>query len=610
MQREIKKKTILYGATAILLAICIGALCIGVSVLPLDIQPIPQVTQALETFSSYEEIRNFLITRSGTYTPYASYSPFDAAALRSEGYEAALISPNPVFSGTDDKSLQSSSTNIQVAGVDEADTVKNEGRYIYVVSNSKVFILKAYPPEEAEIVASMSFGNSTYPWEIFINEDRLVVLGSQYTMPKDIYWNMYLINVKTFANVYDVSDKTHPVLLTNFTISGSYFNSRMIGDYVYFVVSQPAYIIYDTVILPKLYTTSGMKEITPCEIYYSDGTDSYYVYSTIVAINIQETGEEPNHLTLMIGGTSHMYVSLQNIYVTYPKVTHLTHESQTAIYRIRVERRELEEEAHGTVAGQVLGQFSMDEYNGYFRIATETRDISWVPSSNLFVLDMNLTVVGSLTGIAVGERFDSARFIENRCYLSTSVIQQDPFFVIDVENATEPKILGYLKIPGFTRYLHPYDADHIIGIGIDSSNVKITLFDVSNVSSPSNVSQYAVNAKWSYSLVLDDHKAFLFDYNKSLLAIPVSLTQMEYDPLSNDYSYWSWQGLYVLNISLSGGITLKGNITHQQIKESYWSSNYVTRSLYIEDVLYTVSESKIMLNYLNDLAPIKDIPLA
>jgi uncharacterized secreted protein with C-terminal beta-propeller domain len=246
----------------------------------------------------------------------------------------------------------------------------------------------------------------------------------------------------------------------------------------------------------------------------------------------------------------------------------------------------------------------MDEYGDYFRIATATWSNGTL-ETNLYVLDMNLTIVGKLEGIAPNETLDSARFIENRCYLSTSVIRKDPFFVIDVENATDPKILGYLKIPGFTRYIHPYDADHVIGVGKDGSNVKVSLFDVTNVSAPTRISEFTVEGFWSDALVLTDHKAFLFEYSKNLLAIPVTIGQQDLQ------QYWIWQGLYVFDITLGDGLVLRGSITHQEYGADYWDSSYqVKRSLYIENVLYTVSDRKMKLNSLEDLTLLREIPFS
>lgn len=593
MQREIKKRAMVYGLVAVISAIMLGAFAYNLQVYPPE-SSLPSML--LRTFSSYNELRSFLLANSKTQGAFPVYGPWDRAIL-TQTYAAQTYAATPEFvNKAAELNIEYSTTNIQVAGVDEADIMKTDGEHIYLVSGNKITILKAYPPEEAEVLSKITFSNDTYPVGIFVGRDRLAVLGSKYTIPSLGYYQPYVVDIKTFVNIYDISDKTSPALLTNFTMSGSYFNSRMIGDYVYFVVSQPAYVVYDTVILPKIYSEDGITEISASEIHYSNASDNYYMFTTVVALNIQNTAEEPTHSTIMLGGTSSMYVSLKNIYITFPEP-----DAKTSIYRMRIEKSTVITEAHGKVPGRELNQFSMDEYNNYFRIATTT----WThgtAKSNLYVLNMNLSIAGSLENIAPGETLDSARFIGNRCYLSTSIVQKDPFFVIDVENASDPKILGYLKIPGFTRYLHPYDETHIIGIGKDGNNVKISLFDVSNVSAPIEIDKYAFDGVWSDALVLTEHKAFLFDKSKDLLAIPVSMST--YD----GYVYSQWQGAYVFNITLTNGLVLKGSVTHQEAGVNGWDSGYwVKRSLYIENVLYTVSDKKIKMNSLEDLKLINEI---
>ena len=600
MLKEIKKHAQIYGVVAVILAVMLGALCYNFGIYPAEFKPPVQSSSGfLNTFSSYEELKNFLTTNSRTQGPFLFLGPLDinlgpvrsmVESSQSAYFTAPGLSSEPTYS----------TTNIQVAGVDEADIVKTDGEYVYLVSGSNVFILKAYPAGEAKILSQITFNDSSFGG-IFVSQDsnRLAVLGCKYKFP-EFYYQTFIIDVKTFVNVYDISNKSKPVLSTNFTITGSYFNSRVIGDYVYFVVSQPSYVIYDTVILPKVYLNGEKKEIGASEILYSNASDNYFLYTTVVALNMQNTTEEPTRRTIMLGGTSSMYVSLNNIYITFPELNG----QKTTIYRIRVENSTINPEAKGEVSGHELNQFSMDEYNKHFRIAT-TKWVNGTTQNNLYILNMNLSMVGSLENIAPNEAIDSARFIENRCYLATSIVRRDPFFVIDVENATEPKILGYLKIPGFTRYLHPYDESHIIGVGRSENNsVKISLFDVSNVSAPVEVDMYSVGGVWSDTLVLTEHKAFLFDKSKDLLAIPVSIYY-------NGDKYWQWQGLYVFNITLSRGITLRGNITHQENGAIYWDSTYqVKRALYIENVLYTVSDKKIKMNSLEDLTEIKEIQLS
>jgi len=622
MQKEIKKRASAYGVVAILLAVILGALCYNFGLTPQFQQPagppqsVTSPSSFLNRFSSEEDLKSYLMVNSAAQGAFPYYSPLDMSAL-----VPSVI--GQVGESTPSLRLYSS-TNIQVSGVDEADIVKTDGEYIYVVSDnnymgvyqgldgfimplplrssvppnprfvSNVYVIKAYPPEAAEIVSRLTF-NDTYIVGIFVSGNRLAVLGSKYMIPVPSYYMSYTIDIKTFADIYDISDRANPTFLTSFKISGSYFSSRMIGDYVYFVASQPAYVIYDTVVLPKTYSSDGMKEIRASEIYYFNASDDYYQYTTIVAMNVQNATEEPYHMTVMLGGTSTMYASLNNIYITFRDhifAPFLLTEDQTSIYRIHVENNSITCEAKGNVSGYELNQFSMDEYEGYFRIATTTQR-NGTMQSNLYVLDMNLSLVGSLENIAPGEMMDSARFIGERCYLSTSVVRKDPFFVIDIGIPSEPTILGDLKIPGFTRYLHPYDESHVIGIGKDGANVKITLFDVSDVSAPINISEYKVEGGWSDTPVLTEHKAFLFDKSKDLLVIPVSVS------FTSSY----WQGAYVFNITLTDGLSLRGTITHLQDSVSGWDSNYwVKRSLYIEDILYTVSEKMVKMNSLNDLA--------
>jgi len=607
MQREIKKRAGIYGLVAVISAILLGAFAYNLQYNAPESQPPNQ--QLLKTFSSNSELRNFLLVNSRTQSAFPVYGPWDRNTLgRPEIFVDAPQAYTPVqeaLKTAPELNIEYSTTNIQVSGVDEADIVKTDGEHIYLLSGNNVTILKAYPPEDAEVLSKITF-NDMYPAGIFVSGDRLAVLGSKYTVPKQNqepfpmpdYYGPYFVDIKTFMNLYNISDKTQPVFLKDFMISGSYFNSRMIGDYIYFVASQPAYVIYDTVILPKIYSNDGIKEISASEIHYSNASDDYFMFTTVVAFNMQNTAEEATHETLMMGGTSSMYVSLSSIYITFPEP-----EEKTSIYRMSIKNSTIITEAHGEVPGRELNQFSMDEYNNYFRVATRTW-INGTSQSNLYTLGMTLNIVGRLENIAPGETLDSARFIGNRSYLSTSVVKRDPFFVIDMENASNPKILGYLKIPGFTRYLHPYDKDHIIGIGKNGSVVKISLFDVSNVTTPIEIDKYTVNGTWSDTPVLTEHKAFLFDRAKDLLAIPVSISHYDWE------TYLQWQGVYVFNLTLTKGFVLKGSVTHQPAYDSMLYSGYqVNRALYIDNVLYTVSDKKIKMNSLEDLTPINEIPL-
>ncbi len=612
-----KRKILSTGLAAFIIGVTLGSILWNFSYMP-TFTPEPQGplsppmpsarTQThLKRFSSYEELKSFVNASSQVYPYYenwgrtTTFGPtwFTLTAAETSYHYAGAVS------------VSYSTTNIQVEGVDEADVVKTDGKYIYVVSGKKIIILQAYPPDKAKVVSQISLNGTLMG--IFINGDKLVVFeviferwyinyetNERFIILKPIPYEPPTTSIK----VYDISDRESPALTRNVSLDGSYFNARMIGDYVYAVISQPVFWLEKEVPLPIIYSDDEVEEIGASEIYYANVSDYFYTFTTIVAINVQNDWQEPAHETFCLGASSCMYVSMNNIYITFLK------QEKTLIYRIHIEDEEIECEADGEVPGNVLNQFSMDEFKGYFRIATTVGYVwsSEAPSrNNVYVLDMNLTIVGMLEDLAPGERIYSARFMGDRCYLVT-YRQVDPLFVIDLENPSNPEVLGYLKIAGYSDYLHPYDENHIIGIGKEGTHVKISLFDVSNVSDPKEIDKYLVSGGWggwSDSPVSSDHKAFLFDKSKSLLVIPVSMTGIETG------KYPIWQGAYVFNITLDEGLVLKGGITHLDNGADLWASNYynywVKRSLYIDNVLYTISDKKIKMNDLEDLHEINEV---
>ena len=614
LQREIRKKTVTYGTTAVLLAVLLTAVVYNFGVQP----SIPLVFSELKTFSSYGELENFLKASMEKAKQFGNLRfPLLEGGERSsliQDAEALNFEPAP----------EHSTTNIQVAGVDEADIVKTDGEYLYVLSGHDIFILKAYPPNQAELLSKITL-NETYGAQIYVNEDKLAVLGNLYPfLPYDyletqekLWIGPYVYTEEVFVKVYDITDRAKPILTRTVTLNGSLSGSRMIGNYVYAVVNQPATQPNGNetdveVVLPRI-SGDYVKEVQPTEIRYVDAPDVFYYFTTIVAVNVINDAQNPTYEPFLTGQTSNMYVSLNNMYLVVPNTNvWILRENggepreETLIYRVKLDQENIVTEAEGAVSGYVLNQFSMDEYNDYFRIAT-TEWATEGSKNNVFILNMTLSVVGKLENLAPEERIYSARFMGDRCYLVT-FRQIDPFFVIDVSNPTEPKVLGYLKIPGFSSYLHPYNEDHIIGIGNQDNNLKLSLFDVTNVTAPTEKAKYIVQADWSDSAVLWDHKAFLFDKPKQLLALPVSINSF----LIRDeyYAKGFWQGAYIFDVSLDLGFTLEGNVTHQNFTDQFESGLEVKRILYIDNVLYTISEKKVKMNDLESLEPLNEIKLS
>ncbi|MFW6118297.1 MAG: beta-propeller domain-containing protein [Chloroflexota bacterium] len=430
--------------------------------------------------------------------------------------------------------------------------------------------------------------------------------------------------------VYDISDRENPQLQRELSVDGQYVSSRMIGDYAYVVINEPVYEQDDELNLPRIYFGGNETEIPATDIYYSDVFDYYYMYTTIMAINTQDSDQEPTYETILLGASSNLYVSLDNIYLTFPVWGRDVGDFQkSSIHRIHIEGDEIEFVASGEVPGMVLNQFSMDEYGGYFRVATTTRE--GTPQNHVYILNMALNITGSLEDLARGETIYSARFMGERGYLVTFK-KTDPLFVIDLKDPYNPEELGYLKVTGYSDYLHPYDETHIIGIGKETveaeegdfawcQGVKISLFDVSDVSNPVEIDKYEIGDRGTDSPVLQDHKAFLFDKSRNLLVIPVlvaEVDELEYPDgvPSNAYGKPVWQGAYIFHISPDVGLRLEGRITHienlaelEQDYRYFYSSFSVERALYIGDVLYTISQAKIEMNNLENLDYINEVEL-
>ena len=637
-QQETKKIRLYATATALILVGLIASI-FALGSLPgtTPVQPGTNSPAAapMKTFASYDELKTYLVSNTQGTNSFGG-GPLDSQFF---GERSEALSPAPSVADSAQPLYTYSTTNIQVAGVDEADTVKTDGKYIYTASNDYstgqnfVYILKA-DPQDPRVIAKIRLDNNTYLAGMFLSQDsnKLVVIGSQYqyyamdVLPSGaeamIY--PYRSEVKTFISVYDVSDKVHPTLARNLTLTGSYFNSRMIGNYVYAVVSQSAYVVDNVVPLPRVYTEAGAFDVSASKVYYADTVPSYFTFTTFIGLNVADNLQELTNMTVLMGGASTMYVSLDNIYVTYPSWDSEKGD-YTSIYRVSVREDKLTFEAKGSVLGYVLNQYSMDEYNGYFRLATTSQKNS--TQNNVYVLNLKLTTVGRLENLAVTERIYSARFMGDKAYLVT-FRQIDPFFVLDLSNPANPKVAGELKIPGYSSYLHPYDENHVIGLGMENNNVKLSLFDVTNVNAPIEIAKYIVQGDYTSSDALYEPKAFLFDKAKELLVIPVSITQygvvdggvvpppsgkeVGIAPMQGGY----WQGAYVFKLTLASGFELSGGVTHQETSTSqdyYWYGDYnlnVNRALYIGNTLYTVSNAKVKLNSLINLTQIAEIKLS
>lgn len=570
-----------------------------------------------------------------------------------------VVSSGPIalasaVSGSPAPAPTHSETNVQVAGVDEGDAVKTDGNYIYQIADSTVRLVRAYPSSALAQVAELKFDDNFYPSELYVEGNRLVVLGNAWKSaddePKQPAADNRLIAVDYWipdislaaAKIYDISDKANPRLERELTLEGDLLSSRKIGDSIYFVSrNYPRYYFFaprlskrnqslalnsrDNLI-PHVSDTAvngGAELRLPLSklYYFPDFVDPDYVM--VAGFHVDQPAQ-PADIKAYYGSGDIIYASMNNLYLSAadyaPRFdangTEISN-PVTHIYKFALDDAKTSFLKQGEVPGTVLNQFSMDENAGHFRIATTVNRWSWDGTtsqndswSNLYVLDDEMKQVGALENLAQGERIYAARFIGERCYLVT-FRQTDPLFVVDLATPAEPKVLGELKIPGFSNYLHPFDSTHIIGFGREADEngvtqgMKVALFDVSDVSSPKLQYNLTLGDQGSYSPLLYDHKALWFDKERQLLGFPVQI-YTKVDPPEPDYWWWNqplFEGAYVYKLTLEGGFEKQAEITHQQDPKQWDYYSYIDRLLTIDDQLYTISNAKIQSQNLTDFAP-------
>jgi inhibitor of cysteine peptidase len=547
-----------------------------------------------------------------------------------------------------------SQTNVQVAGVDEADIVKTDGKFIYYTpglyypenitliedakysyynynSTQKTYVIDALPPETAYIISSISDAGG----RLYLAENLLIAIDYQ------------------TLTAYDISNPSAPKKVWEQTFDGYYVDSRMIDGQLY-LVTQEYRSVY-----PLVYNG---KVIAPQDCYYPYGpgviqpnTDITYFISSV---NVK-TGSFEKTIALIGSYSTILYASENNLYLTnyyYPNTTRieldfiLDHGSnylpasvmrnirqimtygelsdyikymavqeniyeymatlsgtdaqnfytrfyedynaysapiiedgeRTTITKIDLMTFSVES---GFVYGRINNQFALDEYNGYLRVAATSgnnwRNEARPQTSSVYVFNADMNVVGRLTGLAPREDIMSSRYVGDRLYLVTFE-QIDPFFVIDLSNPENPTVLGELKIPGYSTYLHPLNDTLVIGVGYTgdwrSWGSKLSLFDVSDVKNPIELDTYTIDQYIS----MYDHHAFLWDADKNLMVIP------------------GYEHAYIFEVK-NNKITL--------IKDDYHKDSYVQRSIYINDYLYIFSTSAIHVYDQNTWQRVNVIPI-
>ncbi|NLC02747.1 MAG: hypothetical protein GX787_00520 [Tissierellia bacterium] len=499
-------------------------------------------------------------------------------------------------------------TNEQVAGVNEADIVKTDGKFIYYAQSDsvKVYLANNGKPiltDEIKSKIDPNKGQVIGYQELFIDKNRLIVIGTIEGLdnwirplePVDELRSIMPYPVQdsyVYVGVYSVNENGKLELLKEVQVEGNILSSRKTDNTLYLLSNKYVYQygIEDDFKLP-MYKDSSVaqtyKELSVRDIMYYPyrPADNYLL---ITAIDIQNT-EKPANIQAFLGSGREIYMTPDRLYVVAEDYSN-TLGSITNIARFSIDGLKIGYSGGGFVKGSILNQFSMDEWNGNFRIATNTWDRE--TSNSLYILDKDLEQIGAIENLAPGERIYSVRFMEDKAYIVT-FRQVDPLFVIDTSNPRAPKVLGELKIPGFSNYLHPISENTLLGIGQDADEktgqqggIKLSLFDVSDSAKPREIHNIILGESGSYAEVLNNHKALMVDNKRDIVGFHAILNKS-----SKDFVRDMFSGAVLVKIKDEKELEILDTIAIEERGNNQYYSG--SRLLVIDNTLYYIGDSGI-----------------
>ncbi len=505
-----------------------------------------------------------------------------------------------------------STTNTQVEGVDEGDIVKTDGRYIYTLdtSDNKIHIAKA---ENGRLTAA---GSISLPAKIVETEGVSTYYGYKNLEYYDTnYSEMYLMDgyiiaigvrsyeeSKTIVAVYDITDiknvKEHWV----YGQEGSYKSSRLFDGKLYLITNKyfggkPERDDLTTFI-PSAGSCGEEKPLSAKDICRFEGELQVNDNRYVVVGGLDYAAAKVVNTKAVLGGGSEIYMNNTSLYVTHTNSPAYSNEysetfveDSTDIIKFSVDKGKVTLIATGKIPGALLNQFSMDEHKGNLRAVTTIGQHTQVSgryyrteyTNAVFILDENLKKLSSIEDLAPDETVYSVRFMEDICYFVT-FRRVDPLFAVDLSDPQAPKVLSKLKIPGFSRYMHPWEEGKLLGIGQDADeqtgrtgDIKLSMFDISD---PTNVTEEnkTILTGESYSQALYEHKAVLINKDKNLIGFSSRM----------NYFILSYTG---------EGFEVKAELP--LLEKNYYP---VTRGLFIGEYLYIVEDMGITSYSLKDFA--------
>lgn len=548
------------------------------------------VSKEVETADDYKEVY-----------AYFEQEKKEIEALRKNGEkemmelatEDAAVSRSAETEGYDVGGGSYSETNIRQEGVDEGDVVKTDGRYVYVIQDNRTAI---------SIVDTQGNGmkeiHSIKMEELWVQEIYLTVPAKRMTvicskedekevaLAKSAYWNSGMTEVIT----YDISMPESPKELGRVTQSGRYHSSRKVGNCLY-LFSDYA-VAWDMIEKDKPETFIPIVNdalIAEKDICLPADTQAS-AYTIVTSVDMERPGEVKDSRAILSQG-GEMYVSNNNIYYYEYNFDYNegTNDEKTTIRRIGYKDGRFEGGAQIVLKGMINDSFSIDEYKDHLRVVVTQGDTNAV-----YVLDMNMEIKGSIEGLAKDERVYSARLMGDTGYFVT-FRETDPLFSVDFSNPEKPEIIGALKIPGFSDYLHPYGDGKLLGIGmnVDEQNlttdgVKLTMFDISDPSDVKEEATYVLKNVYSTD-VSYDYKAALVDADRNMIGF-------------SGYTNGG-QNYYIFGYHEEEGFVCKME------EEINGNTSQVPRGVYIDETIYIVQGNVIEAYSLKDYKKVDDIIL-
>ncbi len=423
----------------------------------------------------------------------------------------------------------------------------------------------------------------------------------------------------TMAVSYDISDRGNVKEEWRVFQDGGYISSRLIGDELvllsnYYVdITQDVDEVKENCIPEYSCDGKAFSRIAVDDIcIMSEVYDTRYLVASVLDTDDKNTLKSE----AVLGAGDNVYCTTENLYATSTEYNYndarkaeafgLSSTEKTQIYKFDIRDYDVKYLKNASIDGSALNQFSMDEYNGYLRIATTSGDWGENLVNQVYVLNENLETEGLLKDIAKGERIKSVRFTGNTAYVVTFV-QTDPLFVIDLTDVKAPVILGELKIPGYSAYLHPVGEGLVMGVGLDGTEtgtnggMKISLFDVSDPTKPVEcgkftISGYDSNERQVYvsSEAFYDHKALCWDEENKIMYVPYS---------KNEHK-WAYSDGANYNKTTAGILALKINEKEKTLKAA---GEYIanstegtqpeefSRATYINNVIFGFSRNNGLL---------------